>query len=334
MKIFTFGDSISFGYGAIPPTTAFPYLLSNSLGVTLHNFAVSGAMVPDQANSVYSSTPLSDDVVTLMLGTNDERVYGTSAVTKKYFADGLAALAVFIATSPVKAKSSGTYSGVWKDTYAYGIGRYSDQTGSKLNFSCSGTSIYIGYIRQAAITGEFSVKVDGIPCGIFYTNGNNIGTSHGISYGPALARIGNLTDSQHQVEIEVLSGRVYIDWWASNAVKSSCKLKILNIPYALAYNSGGSNENVDEYNAEIEFLCTLMEQDGLVFELVCVNPALTPGDMYDNYHPNSQGHSKIARLILGEPDPVSYTKTELFVGSDGNFYLGEDKRKILIQFVV
>lgn len=321
MILHTFGDSISLGYGVYG--ASFPSLLADGLGASLLNRAVSGAMVPDQAAYVYGSNLAPTDVATLMLGTNDERIYGESELKCGLFQSGLAALAAFIAASPIKAINAGTYAGAWGDTYAYGVGKNSYVQGSRCTFSVSGTTVLIGYIRQASNHGQFSVKIDGVLVGVYSNNGDGITSAAGVSYGPALLRFPGLADGVHTVEIEVVSAtsasnRVYVDWWAGNKVGTP--VKIANTPYALAYSSGGTRANVDAYNEAIAQVVSDLASDGLSVELIDVNSALGSADMSDDYHPNAEGHKKMFRLFKGGPAETTFTAVSLLLGSDGKLY--------------
>lgn len=292
------GDSISVGVGASTSAKGWAQILAPTLGGSVVNTAVSGSMVPDQATAFYGKTFVANDKVTLMLGTNDERIYNVNATKQAYFRNGLSALAVYAASTPTKAISSGMYSGTWSNTVAYGIGKMSYTAGSKATFSVTGPVIYLGYIKQVANNGQFTVTIDGVSKGTFSANGDGMTTYLGATYGPQLARFAGLSNAVHSVEIEVVSAtdsanRVYIDWWSSNVAKSS--VYVGNVPYALSYPSGGSIANVDLYNGEISGMVSQLAGDGLLVYHVDVNSALLPSDMFDAYHPNDSGHLKIFR---------------------------------------
>lgn len=325
--LLTFGDSISAGYGASNYSNSFPSLISSRENISIVNKATNGSMVPDQAPFVYGCSKTLAEIATLMLGTNDERIYNSNIGKQRFFADGLLALALYIAASPVIAKSFGNYTGAWEQTYAYGIGKNSQIQGSKLSFSVNGAAVYIGYIRQVGNHGSFRVKIDGEDMGLYSCNGDGITTSHGATYGPAALRFANLSDSLHSIEIEVASNghRVYIDWWSSP--NPSLQLKIANIPYALQYRSGGSKENVDSYNLEIKNISDSLKSDGLNVDLVDVNSVLKPIDMFDDYHPNDEGHLKMFKAFSNN-QVISFEKIDLYLGSDGVLYIGENKTPI------
>lgn len=321
--VITFGDSITAGVGASTPSKKWAQLFASSLGAQLINNAVSGGMVPDQAAYVYASNISSNDFATLMLGTNDERIYGENNAKRQLFQSGLAALAAFIASSPIKAIHAGVYSGAWENTYAYEIGKNSYTQGSRCTFSVSGATVLIGYIRQVANYGQFTVKIDGVNQGTFSSNGDGMNTHLGATYGPALLRFAGLTAGDHSVEIEVVSptstgNRVYIDWWSGCMPRTT--LKLANIPYALAYGSGGSKANVDAYNQSIVQVASDLASYGLSVELIDVNSVLLPTDMFDDYHPNDSGHQKICDAFKGAPPAITFTSAQLMLGSDGNMY--------------
>lgn len=325
MTINTFGDSISFGYGASSTSKSYPQLLATSLSTNLVNSAVSGSLVSDQAPFVYANVMGSSDVATLMLGTNDERIYGSNNTLKEFFINGLTALSVFLTTSPVKAIGAGVKVGNWEPTYVYGIGVNSQTAGDTISFTVTGDTGYIGYIRQINNYGQFSVKVDGVDKGTYSCNASGITTPQGVTYGPATVILNDLGEGSHQVEVTVVStsGRVYIDWWASAV--SVNKLIVGNVPYALNYNSGGSDLNVDAYNQEIDTMVSYLKSKSLDVELANVNSVLTPSDMYDNYHPNDAGHQKMFTEFLSKFSEITYTVVDVYLGSDGLFYIGPNK---------
>jgi hypothetical protein len=231
-----------------------------------------------------------------MLGTNDQRIYGSNTAKQVLFRNGMYALAVYMSTDVTKAISGGIYSGTWGNTVAYGIGKYSDTQGSKLTFSASGPVIYLAYIKQVSNGGQFIVTIDGVNKGTFTSDGAGITTALGMTYGPQLARFDGLGSGSHVVEVEVISptsssNRVYIDYWATPSARN--QLYIGNIPYATSYPSGGSNANVDAYNDELSRIVSTLSDDGLMVKLVDVNSALTPADMFDPYHPNDVGYLRV-----------------------------------------
>lgn len=332
-----FGDSITYGVGASSTGKSYAKLLATALGVAHSNAAVSGSMVPDQATYVYASSLMASDIATIALGTNDERIYGTNTSKQAYYKSGLSALVAYLAATPIKAVSAGTYSGTWGNTVAYGIGKNSYTNGSKLTFQVSGTVIYLGAIRQAGNGGQFSVKIDGDLKGAFSNNGDGVNTNLGASYGPMLLRFSGLVDALHTVEIEVTSAtssnnRVYIDWWGSNA-SAKTPVYLANVPYAISYSSGGSSANVDLYNGEVAAIVAELGGDGLPVHLVNINSALSPPDMYDAYHPNDSGHQKICNKfldVMGLAPSVTYTEMNIYLGSDNNWYVGDGSNKIQI----
>jgi lysophospholipase L1-like esterase len=293
------GDSLTVGYGA-SASRGWAQMLGSYIGGSVVNTAVSGSMVPDQAAAVYSKNYTSADKATLMLGTNDERIYGSNASKQALFKDGMYALSVYMASHVTKARDSGVYSGAWENTVAYGIGKSSYTNGSKLSFTFDGTTLYLAYIKQVSNGGQFTVKIDGVAKGTFFSDGTGINTALGATYGPQMARFSGLSNAEHHVEIEVISAtsssnRVYIDWWTTPNARTP--LFIGNIPYATAYASGGSSANVDAYNEELSTMVNTLSSDGINIRLVDVNSILTASDMYDSYHPNDAGYIKIYTIF-------------------------------------
>lgn len=296
-----FGDSITNGTAASPITNGYAYLLATALARTVPNFGTSGDMVTDQTSKVYSIKPAFGDISTIMLGVNDERIYGVNSTTLSYYRRGLQCLAAYLGLGIKQyGITSGTYTGTWVNTTPYGIGKNSATNGSTATFTVTGTTVYLGMIQQDAAPGNFDVKIDGTTVGSFTTQTTGLGPSvNGISYGAMLLRFPGLSSGAHTVQIIVTSATagantVYIDWVAGNAQTVKPVVYVGNVTYAQAYTTGGSSANVDSYNAAISSLVSELVADGLKIVNVNTNVLNLSVDMDGAYHPVNSGHVKLA----------------------------------------
>lgn len=331
------GDSITYGTDASPLGDGYVPLLATALATSIANHGVSGDEVPDMTAHVYTVTPAVGDTHTVMIGTNDERIYcpspcssSASATIQGYYKSGLEALIAYLAT-PVKhtgRDGSVAYAGPgWTNTAVYGIGENSNHNGDTATFSVAGSVIYLGMIQQDNAPGAFSVTVDGTVAGNFSTLTSGLGpTVNGVTYGAQLIRIGGLANVAHTVVIAVtsLSGaanRVYLDWYAGNYQPTGLsKVFVSNIIYAESYAAGGSGANVDVFNAKVAAAIAELAGDGLSVLSVDSNGVLNySADMDGAYHPINSGHAKIEAAFfaaIGGPPPFwIWAATQLWAGT-------------------
>lgn len=298
----SFGDSITFGdFATVPATLGYVGLLSTALARPITNYGISGDMVPDQTARVYTTNPAYGDISTIMLGVNDERTYGLNSTTLGYYRRGLQCLAAYLGLGNKQfAISSGTYTGTWTNTTAYGLGKNSATNGSTATFTVNGTTVYVGMIQQDASPGTFNVLIDGTVAGSYTTQTTGLGpTVNGVSFGAMLLRFPGLSAGSHTIEIVVTSATsgsnvVYVDWVAGNAQTVLPRVYVGQVTYAEVYNSGGSSANVDSYNAVIASLIADLVSDGLNVTPVTTNVLNLSVDMDGAYHPINTGHVKLA----------------------------------------
>lgn len=238
-----------------------------------------------------------------------------------------------------------TFTGTWTNA-GLALGAFgSVSVGAKAGFTVNGDAFALGMFRQYNNAGSFRVTVDGADKGTF-SNGGDIRTILGASWGPMGLIFSGLGDGPHAVEIEIITGGSTANYtffhWFCELSSARNKVAIGNIPKAIAYTYGGSAANVDAYNADIAGLVAKLSSIGIDARLVDVCSALAPPDMYDNVHPNDAGHAKVAAVFKtalesGASTPpaneVTYTPTTVYTGSDGNFYIktsGGYKRLTLV----
>ncbi|MEY9328234.1 GDSL-type esterase/lipase family protein [Sinorhizobium fredii] len=305
------GDSITVGVGV---TTAQRYatLLANSLSRTIVSRAKSGDMAADQAQKAISQARASTSIATIMVGTNDERVYGTSSVRRGYYIAFLRRL-VLDAAAPVRKTGRSTAVakvGTWFNTQVNTIGITTTQKGAKATATVSGTAVYIGTILQnhPSARGVAQVKIDGQIVGTVSSDGTGgMNTYNGLSYGSAAFRFGGLSNGTHKVELTVTSAsgqNFRLDYISGNGGQAGVKTFVSNIIRKTAYGYakvGGSDANVSAYNADIATLISTLDSDSLGVYLVNNWSGFNPAThlLPDGVHPNPAGHSRIYSTFRG-----------------------------------
>jgi hypothetical protein len=305
----SFGDSVTFGDFASPiSTNSYINLLAGAIARPISNFAVEGDMVPDQTAKVYGVNPAYGDISTIMLGINDQRIYGVDATKLGYWRRGLQCLIAYLGLGNKQfGVSSGTFTGTWANTTAYGLGKVSATNGSTATFFVNGTTVYVGMIQQDGAAGTFDVKIDGTTVGSYTTQTTGLGpTVNGATFGAMLLRFPNLSAGTHTVEIVVTSAtatgnNVYVDWVAGNAQSVKPRVYAGNVLYAESYSAGGSAANVDSYNAEHAALTSELADDGLNVTAVDVHNIIPLNTTYmdGGVHPINPGHAILAIAYEG-----------------------------------
>ncbi len=339
------GNSIMAGYSASAPSKSFAALYAAATGKQFVNVAVSGAMVQDQTSAIYARPLSVGDSAAIFLGTNDDRMYNNDPVKQTLFIDGYRALVVYQAAARKDARTAARLNGDWYDNIysGHGLGIAATQAGSKVQFSFTGDVLYLGMIRQAGNDGRFTVSENGTVKGAYSLGGSGQtffqqGTS--LDYGPKCIRVAGFGAGSHTVVLEVLSNRVYFDWWADTTKAAS--VLVGNIPKARPdangnYQSGGSESSVLANNAAIVQMVSQLKADGLNVSLwdVCSRLTLADMDTGAGYHPIDSGHQKMLEAATGIPQTPQYTYTlaQIYQRSDGLFFVGDgpNKKKLLVE---
>lgn len=312
-----FGDSITDGTGASAPANEYVALLAAARGWTVTNHAVSGDMVADQADPVFTLDVGNGQQSTLMLGTNDMRTYTSNVSKRAAFKAGHAALLAWLAIPDArKQKGQGrdSVTGTWTNTSVYDGGSLGIQSivpTSTATFTAYGSVVYVATILQNSIVATFSLTVDGVNRGTYScAPGATITSVNGLTYMPALVRIPGLTEGPHTVVITVVSAStsnpVYVLWVAGNlghATKGGPNVWCGNVPRftSAGYTaSGGSDGDVAAFNAMIRDNVRVLSADGLNVALVDSAARLAPATDLDTdgVHPDDSGHSVIAEAFL------------------------------------
>ncbi|MEM9221918.1 MAG: hypothetical protein AAGB11_05895 [Pseudomonadota bacterium] len=323
MTIRHFGDSIAAGEGASAPERAWTAVLDRRARwpVPAEVYAANNHMAFDIAPSVYGQTIGRGDVATMMLGVNDERIWG-----EKYaglFQNTIGALAAWLAMEagakvPALTADAVTYGGSWSQSEAYGLGKYSCDEGAWASFRFSGDVVYLGMTRQRSTGGECAFTVDGKSV---YAGWRTIisapETPKGkVGHGPSLVRLAGFGPGEHEAKITVTSaagekGGVFFDWYATPKGGPKVFLAAPSRKAQAGYETyGGSDYSTIRYANAIDDICRTLSQDGLNVYPVridrLINPltdlrptrqgrhAVTP----DGVHPDDVGHLIIADAFI------------------------------------
>jgi hypothetical protein len=333
-----FGDSIPTGAGASSSASGFIGLLNTALGVAFDNAAVSTAMAIDQTAALFQRNTVSGDKSIIMFGTNDQAKYDADITKRGWFIDAIRSYALWLGAECKLANAANgvTFAGSWSNGFALGI-YGATSAGSTATFTSNGDKVAIGTLRQYNNTSTFTVKVDGVVKGN-YSTGGDVRTLLGSAWGTSSILLTGLGSGSHTVEISATSANasnpVYFHWTSNVTLKA--RVLINNIPHAVNYTYGGSAANVDSYNAALNTLGMQLQALGLDVKVVDICSILTNADMADNVHPNDSGHLKIKNadlvVINGgvvSPPAISYSQTNIYKGSDGFIYAGDNTSNLI-----
>lgn len=349
-----FGSQISAGDSITGPGTAatsgnsYVSLLSTTLGVPITNYGVSGDQAADQAVRTYGVNLAAGDKATLMVGTNDQFLYGTSTYKQGLFKSFHTSIFANIALpSKVNGNSSGmTYTGSWTTSQpTWARGKWSFTAGNTATATVSGTAVYVGVIRQDdisgnAINGTADVYVDSVKVGSITTAGTGMTTQNGNAYAPAAFRFGGLSAGSHTVQIVVTSaipdyrGLMYVEYIAGSDQSSKPSVYVSTIPKysTAAYTTiGGSAANMATYNGIVTTNVSNAIADGLAVYQVDASAVVnqTSDLSSDGVHPVNSGHSKIFNAFFSAmTGGITYTPFSLFKGSNNSWYVDDGSGKV------
>jgi len=326
-----FGDSITAGLQASDAQHRFLNLVANNSKIapkywSIDNQGANGKEAADIAASyVYP-----DSVATLgkslgLMGYNDMRHWGTDATAETEFEKILYVIAAWNSIPHANKKtgqgSGMTCSGTWANTSVYGgaLSKYASTQNDYVEFTVSGTVVYIGLTALYTSGGSYSITVDTVE----KATGNCTFTKapvSGLTYTPFLERIAGLSDSNHTVRVTVTSatGNVYFDWAAGNENTTNfflgnC-LHMNNYTVVGAPWASGSDTAVDQYNATISGVASTLLDDGLKVHYVDADVYynLSTDVGADGIHPNDSGHGHIADAFIDTIDISTLTQETIY----------------------
>lgn len=279
-----FGDSITVGIGASTAPKSWVGLYAPI------NQAAAGSQAAEVSNAALSA---SDTNYTLMIGTNDVRIYKDSIEKQAHFKRFLRGILSALC-HPVKTIARNmTATGTWVNTSVNSIGRYTLTNGAKLSCTVTGSKIFVNYIIQAntlAIsTGD--VYIDSVLVGSISCDGqtNLMTTQNGLTYGSG-CEVFNVAEGEHLVEIINTSANgkyFYINYVSTNQTEPLVKISNIIKLGASTYTSLGiTSATTDAYNAIINNVITDFCAI-LIDNYSDINPAI---HLSDGVHPNDAGH--------------------------------------------
>lgn len=324
-----FGDSIT--KATTGPTTGrgYPTIMAYWGSITSNNLGVDGDQAADLSDDVLPVVVYGRDLNTIMVGANDQRTYLTDADKLTFYKDALRAHLVWLGvTHTMKTLGTTTTGTLYKPTYTGGgwaatdawsgteYGKNTTTSAESVSIPVYGTTVYLTTISQynaAAYTSNYAVTIDGNAVGTFDLkpgNNANITTVNAKTYGERCHRFSGLSSGAHTMVVtrSAGTGPLYFEWAAGNQSATQT-----SIPYAArprvvvgqvtrqtaGYGSGGSDANVNTYNAAIQSVVSELVSDGLNITIVNTIDAINQTtDMADAIHPDDSGHEKLARVFL------------------------------------
>ena len=284
------------------------------------NFCHSGDQAADTAMRVYfhaSPTRTSVQTATLMVGTNDVWLCGSSAGCVQNYAEELSAALAWLAipeTDKIFAQQSVLRTGVWAndDTVRVGLGLSSEVAGSSVTIpvrqSVAGREVYVAWRATDGSGASATIAIDGTMVDTVYGYGNagiplrtqNGGTTTVFLKTYPLGEIGS-----HEVTItvqpDVVTDDAFTLLWAGVPSGSYTQT---GVPHLIAGGIPAENYGLRPdltllYDGLVRSTVMQLQADGLYVQFAATHDVLTtPSDYLDILHPNDAGHQKIAAAFL------------------------------------
>ncbi|MBD9459109.1 hypothetical protein IB241_15610 [Pseudomonas sp. PDM05] len=310
---FAFGDSITFGVGSTPVggvyVNGYVRTLATYQGRIVTISAVAASMMYDQALVMFAFTIDSTFTTSLMIGTNDCRVYLDDAYRKDCFATAhlacLSWLAVPDAYKVFPNNAACTYTSSWgNSSYGKIFTKFTTTVGATVTVPFSGPVVYLNIMRTDgnATTGE--VRIDGVLRSTVNFAGPGTGTLLSPSpapagaVGPSALRIGGLSDGPHSLELKIVTvgSGGSATFLGISVPPPSGALPRVNAMTIIRSSDSSTDARVAAYNTLVSTNVAILKGDGLDVAISNTNAVIDPStDLADTLHPNDQGHNKIAR---------------------------------------
>ncbi len=314
-----FGDSITQGVGASAPgATAYVPLLAASLGRPFVNRAVSGDCLADQIRQLYTTTIYPDSLSTLLVGTNDSRIYRNDPDRQDAFRQASLASLIWLGI-PDGAKIRGrdsrwSLTGAWNYTGVY-FGIQSTTGSSTASVTVAGSVIALAStVVDEYAGGQFQVQIDGMIFGPFFNAPTGrIRTLNGAFFAPKVWIFDALSNGPHRVSISVLSATgpknyVGIEWLAGWHGPQTPAVVVGNIPRqtisGYAY-TGTVPSLLDKFDSIVAENVRQARNLGINISVAGTNDFFSAGSgtTSDGVHPNDTGYRAIADAFLAAMQP-------------------------------
>ncbi len=227
-----YGDSITTCPSNVTGVTlCYSTILAAYTGWTRTGHGHDGDQVLDTGALVYAKaiTTTGNQRFTIMIGTNDQRLYLTDATKRANYARALRLCAAWLLIPDTKKilgtdTTNITYVGGssaphWQTTPVFGKGRNSQTAGDTATFTVVGKTVYVASIVQESNAAGFTVTIDGVTVEAINCDGTGMTTHNGATFGPVLYRYSGLSDGPHTVVLTVTSGgaaHAYLEWVAGS----------------------------------------------------------------------------------------------------------------------
>lgn len=311
---FAYGDSITFGVGSIPDPHSLVYVngyirtLATYQGRAVNITAVAGSMVYDQSILIFAQTVDSTFTTSMMLGTNDCRVYLDDAYRKSCFASGYLACMLWMAVPAVNKilpdNAACAYTSGWGiSSFGSIFSRFTTTVGATVAVQFTGSFVYLNIMRTDGNTASGEVRIDGALRSVVNFSGPGIGTILSPSptggVGPCAIRIGGLTNGPHSLELKVtsLGPGGSATFLGIIVPPSSGPVPRLNVMTIIRASDSSTDARVAAYNTLVATNVAILKGDGLDVVLSDTHAVIDPAtDLApDGLHPIQIGHDKLAR---------------------------------------
>jgi lysophospholipase L1-like esterase len=323
-----FGDSITCGYYASPQDGSgnvhslegYAGVLDQEIGAPSANLCRGADMAADMTRLwVYpNATPAlgQAQLYTVLIGVNDAGFCGSGAGCISNWSQTLAASLAWLALpveDKVFATSMTASGGGW--TRDLGIGEATTTQGASLSFdvqqTVAGRSLYVAYrvfAPWAVSVGTASLSVDGRAAGTMSSTpdtGLGIDTYNGTTDTIFLLSVPLGDVGQHAVRIGMTSpdGTFFSVLWAGASSANYAEVAAApRVLVGLIANTTDASRNaaITLYNQALTPLVGGLVADGMNITIApTAGVLIAPTDFYDEVHPNTGGHAKLAAAFAG-----------------------------------
>jgi lysophospholipase L1-like esterase len=345
------GDSFTDGTGASTSAKKWANIFKIAKRLTgLVNVAVGGSMVWDQAAVILQRAVALGDTNTMLLGFNDQRIYGSNASRRQVWSRSYLAMAWWLATvaaakiyyNDPRVTLGGSGGSHWAGAGAYdnlgGVGQTvisSKSVGDYVDVKITGRVGYIMSLAQNDNAATYSIEGDGVQRGI-YSAFLDVPTHLGKSYGPVMHRVEFGTDAEHTIRLKVetipnAASTVFFVVAGGSARQRDEKAPMLacgtlsrctSAGYAVN-PAGASDATTAAYNDVIASVVNQLAADGLNVALAHSGDTRPSTDTWgDGVHPNDAGHAFIAQAFVEALAQHAYARERRGVAGQGQGFVG------------
>ena len=334
----TYGDSITQGY-LVTSTTDYPYYLSQEMGATVTNYGTGGDMACDMVFRVWNGEnpsntyTTSNNVTTMMIGTNDSELKGVGAYETNY--NNCVNSSMTWAAIPSQYKVLGsamTLTGTWTQGSGSGglpsQGEYTSTNGSTATATITtyGGPLYIWYnVADNWTGGQFTYSIDGgSSTTVSSATTTPISTHNGSVGGIFLIRVTGLAAGSHTVLFTNTASSGSPQYTMIDGVGTPPPLSAWGGP--MVFNAGvikecgdGNSAATTQYNSDAQSDVNLLSGDGLKVYFANTRDYIPPTQAYfgdtcstPGLHPNAAGHQLITEGLAASMQFTPYAAALAF----------------------